>query len=276
MVKSNIKNYFNQMKNSKFFYISFFLILALINGCSHENIIIEEKQDIELNNLDMITPAYYKSNTEISFIENINKFLSIVHQEQFHHPLKDELGLTPDFSIPNIGKFGAGKGPTWTEQHHPAVDLHVENNKTKVNLYASYDGFATTVKDADKYRQYVSVEKEVVDDKGNLIGKIVTLFAHVDLDLDEAESLNLNGKEVKKGEIISRNLYSGTVGGPHLHFEIRYYRPGESGNETFYGFLNPGSPNLTQASAGGWSFGVWNPNIGYGFGNPESFELDFY
>ena len=247
-----------------------------LNGCSKENIETIENADNEMNSLDMLTPAYYYSDTDVSFIENVNQFLSFVQQEQFHHPLENELGQTPGFTVPFMGKFGAGKGPTGTEQHHPAVDLHVENNATNVNIYAAHDGFATTIKDADKYRQYVSITKDIVDDSGKLIGKLVTLYAHVDLDLDEAESLNMNDKQVKKGDIISTHLYSGTVGGPHLHFEIRYYRPDEVGNETFYGFSSPGSPKLTQSSAGNWSYGVWDPNVGYGFGDPKSHGLDFY
>jgi hypothetical protein len=57
-----------------------------------------------------------------------------------------------------------------------------------------------------------------------VIGKRVTLYVHVDLDLDEAGGLSLDGQIVKAGGLISQHLYSDTVGGPLLHFEIRYYR----------------------------------------------------
>jgi hypothetical protein len=96
----------------------------------------------------------------------------------------------------------------------------------------------------------------------------VTLYAHIDLDLDSADNLILSGKSVKQGDLISRHLYSGTVGGPHLHFEIRYYRPGDKGNEEFYGVPGFGNNTLTDPSAGSWSYGYWNPSVGFGFGNP--------
>ena len=76
----------------------------------------------------------------------------------------------------------------------------------------------------------------------------------------------------------AKHLYSGTRGGPHLHFEIRYYRSEDTGNETFYGnSIGPGgSSDLTEPSAGSWSYGYWNPDIGYGFGNPKNHGLFFY
>lgn len=57
------------------------------------------------------------------------------------------------------------------------------------------------------------------------------------------------------------------MGGPHLHFEIRYYRAMEVGNEEYYGWSG-GSTTFTTPSAGSWSYGYWNPNIAYGFANP--------
>ena len=68
---------------------------------------------------------------------------------------------------------------------------------------------------------------------------------------------------------------SGTVGGPHLHFETRYYRLGDAGDETFYGSADPFSEEkLTEPSAGQWSYGIWNPDVGYGFGHPSSHGLE--
>ena len=64
---------------------------------------------------------------------------------------------------------------------------------------------------------------------------MVSLYGHIDLDLDSAANLDLNGKYVKKGDLVSNHLYAGTTEGPHLHFEIRYYRNTDSGMEDFYG-----------------------------------------
>lgn len=98
---------------------------------------------------------------------------------------------------------------------------------------------------------------------------MVTLYAHIDLDLDSADNLILDGQFVNKGDIISKHLYSGTLGGPHLHFEIRYYRPTDIGDEEYYGWSG-GNPDFTEPSTGSWSYGYWNPNNGYGFANPEN------
>ena len=107
---------------------------------------------------------------------------------------------------------------------------------------------------------------------GTLLGRLVTLYGHIDLDLDEADGLSLDQKQIRKGDLVSRHLYSGTRGGPHLHFEIRYYRPGDAGDETFYGLSLPGSENaeLSQASTGPWPLGNWNPNVGYGYADPHN------
>lgn len=69
--------------------------------------------------------------------------------------------------------------------------------------------------------------------------------------------------------MISKNLWSGTRGGPHLHFEIRYYRPADNGTEEFYGFRE------SVPGAGDWPYGKWDPDVGYGFGDPKSHGLSF-
>ena len=222
---------------------------------------------------DFLTPAYYNGHLK----KEVDRFLSCVRKEQFHHPLADAAGEIPDYTVPDMGKFGAGKGPNRTAEHHPAVDLHVGNRETLVNVYAAHDGTVTAVRNAPKYRQYLSITKEIQDNSGQTVGKLVTLYGHVDLDLDEADGLAMNGKTVHKGDLISKHLYSGTLGGPHLHFEIRYYRPDDQGTEEFYGFAFPGrSSPLTEPSAGGWSYGYWNPDVGYGFGFPKNHGLKLY
>jgi len=212
---------------------------------------------------DMLTPSYYSGELK----KETDSFLAACHQVKMHHPLKNNKGETPDFAVPFFGTFGAGKGPTKTEQHHPATDLKVGKYETNVELFAAHDGVISTVRDAQKYRHYISITKVITNKTGKVLGKLVTLYGHVDLDLDEKDGLKLDGEKIKKGELISKHLWSDTRGGPHLHFEIRYYRPSDNGTEEFYSFQQ------TQPGAGPWPNGKWNPNCGYGFGEPESHGL---
>jgi murein DD-endopeptidase MepM/ murein hydrolase activator NlpD len=251
------------------------IVLLWACGCTGHNP-AELLTHEEVNEQDMLTPAYYTADAGGSFRDEIHHFLNRAQLERYHHPLEDEGGHRPGFTVPALGEFGAGKGPGGTSQHHPAVDLHVGDRETYVHLYAAHGGRITAVRDAPKYRHYLAVSKEVVDGNGQLLGKLVTLYAHIDLDLDEADALVMDGQEVSPGDLISTHLYAGTVGGPHLHFEIRYYRPGDAGDETFYGSADPFSDEaLTEPSTGPWSYGLWNANVGYGFGHPSSHGLIF-
>ena len=227
---------------------------------------------------DMLTPLYYLSTTNSSFRIEVDRFISSARKESFHHPLMNESGKTPGFSVPGRGQFGAGKGPGGDKQHHPAVDFHVANSETEVAVYAAHGGTVSTFRDAPKYRQYLAITQEVTAENGDVLGKIVTIYAHIDLDLDETGGLSMNGRIVRKGDLVSNHLYSGTRGGPHLHFEIRYYRPDDNGTETFYGFRFPGKQNsdLIEKSAKPWSYGYWNPHIGYGFGHPGNHGISGY
>ncbi|TFH07155.1 MAG: hypothetical protein E4H08_09955, partial [Candidatus Atribacteria bacterium] len=140
--------------------------------------------------LDMLTSAYYQFGAGDASRVEVDQFLVVCQSVAFHHPLTDTAGQTPQFTVPEIGLFGAQKGPD--AEHHAAVDL----------------------------------------------------------DLDEVSGLNLNGQIVQAGDLISQHLYAGTAGGPHLHFEIRYLRPEDTGNEEFYGFAGPrADPALTEPSA---------------------------
>jgi murein DD-endopeptidase MepM/ murein hydrolase activator NlpD len=225
--------------------------------------------------LDVLTPRYYRSSEQSDFRARADRFLSRLRSEVFRHPLANDAGEIPRFRVPRIGRFGAGKGPRGDTQHHAAVDFHVGTRETDVAVHAAHDGRASTFKNAPKYRHYVAITKEIRDEDGGLLGKVVTIYAHVDLDLDEADGLSVDGSLVQRGEIVSRHLYSQTRGGPHLHFEVRYYRPGDDGTEEFYGVRFPGrdNSNLTEASAGPWSYGFWNPEVGYGFADPESLGI---
>ena len=217
---------------------------------------------------DMLTPEYYNSEDGSIFRSKINEFVYFARIESFQHPIKDSNGVVPQYTVKR--DFGDGLGINAIVQYHPAVDMHVENRETLVNFYAVYDGYVRTYRDADKYRHYLSLSKDVKNTSGNVIGKIVTFYAHIDLDLDSEENLLLDGEFVKQGDIVSKHLYAGTVGGPHLHFEIRYYRATDNGDEEFYGWSG-GSDAYTEPSAGKWVYGNWNPNIGYGFANPENY-----
>lgn len=223
---------------------------------------------------DMLTPVYYNAAAEDAFRDEVNRFIYCCRKERFHHPLQNGSDPIPAFTAPAWGNFGAPK-PVFGEpsQHHPAVDIKVGTGETDVHLFAVHDGVAATYKDADKYRHYLSITKEIVAD-GQVVGKLVTLYGHIDLDLDEADSLFMDGQHVNKGDLVSRHLYSETMGGPHLHFEIRYYRSGDSGDGDFYGLISP--PDRTTPSAGIWLYGFWDPTNGYGFGDPKNHGLFFY
>ena len=214
---------------------------------------------------DMLTPAYYSSNGDSAFIKELNKFVNFARKLPFSHPLEDSLGNMP--SITEGRGFGAGIGPGGSGSHHPAIDLYVGNRQTKVTMYAAHNGVIETNRTVDRYRHYISISQNISDEEGNILGKIMTLYGHVDLDMDEADGLDINGKTVKKGDIISKNLYAGTMGGPHLHLEIRYYRSSDTGKEDFYGGR---VGDKTEPSAGSWTYGYWNPDAGYGFADPNN------
>ncbi|MCK4998066.1 MAG: peptidoglycan DD-metalloendopeptidase family protein [Anaerohalosphaera sp.] len=225
---------------------------------------------------DMLTPGYYSVEGSPSSGE-VNTFLYYARKERFHHPLENDSGQIPQFYVSAYGVFGAGKGPTGTSQHHPAVDIYIAQSENNTMIYAAHNGYTATYRDALKYRHYLSITKDIEDHNGQIIGRMVTLYAHIDLDLDEQDNIHLDGQYVNKGDLVSKNLYSGTMGGPHLHFEIRYYRPGELGTESFYGFVGPlGSTILTEPSAGDWSYGYWDPYTGYGFAEPKNHGIFLY
>ena len=255
-------------KDVKYFIITIICFLVLVSTLSSQTIFPDNK-DGQFE--DMLTPLFYLSSSGDPFRETVNKFVFYARTAPFLHPLQDSIGTIADYSIPRNGAFGAGKGPTGTEQHHAATDLHVGNHQTNVTMYAAHDGFVQVYRDAPKYRHYLSITKDVTDSTGIIMGKMVTLYAHIDLDLDSADNILRHGQYVKQGAILSKHLYSGTVGGPHLHFEIRYYRPEDAGDEEFYGFVGPsGSSTLTIRSTGSWSYGYWDPNRGYGFADLEN------
>ena len=226
---------------------------------------------------DMLTPAYYQAGLGAAFVAEVDEFLAECQSVKFHHILEDADKDAPEFTVPGMGAFGVQKGPDQAAQHHAAVDLHVGHRATDVNVFAAHDGVVAVHRDADKYRHYISITKDIVESDGLLLGRLVTIYAHVDLDLDEAGGLSVGGKTVQAGDLISQHLYAETVGGPHLHFEIRYYRPSDAGTEEFYGFSGPrASSDYSEPSSGPWLLGLWNPSVGYGYGDPRNHGLALY
>jgi len=224
---------------------------------------------------DFLTPAFYHAGSDDSFRHEVNRSVHFARKVAFRHPLEDDAQQVQGYSTGKL--FGDGTGPAGTSEHHPAADLHIGSGETAVDLYASHDGYVSTYEDAPKYRHYLSITKEIEGDDGQSVARLVTLYAHLDLDLDEADGLLMDGQTVQAGDRISGHLYAETVGGPHLHYEIRYYRPADVGDENFYGSdVGPDADaDLTEPSAGPWSYGVWNPQIGYGFGDPLNHGLLF-
>lgn len=245
------------------------LTAAVVGQCMFFRLTSRYQNDEEGAVHDMLTPEYYNSASNAPFREMLNEFIFFSQKESFHHPLQNGTNDLPVIHIPSSGAFGSDKtNPQGiVVESHPATDMYVGNMQTEVHLYAAYDGIVTTARDLAKYRQAVYLTKTVTNEAGNVIGKLVTLYGHVDLDLDEAGGLFMNDQTVQAGDLISEHLYSDTMGGPHLHFEIRYYRPGETGNEEFYGF------SYSEPSAGPWTYGTWDPNTGYGFGDPRNHGL---
>lgn len=229
-----------------------------------------DENDNKIEYQDFLTPNYYLLDSNDNFVSEIDQFLKYVRKQKFNHPFENVKGDKPQISIPENGEFKAERGGGTANQYHSALDMHLQGDQTSVSLYAAHEGYVSTYKDADKYRHYLSITKDIESDDGSIIGKLVTIYAHVDLDLDESEQIWMDGLYVKKGDLVSKNLYEGTKGGPHLHFEIRYYRFYDNGTETFYG---ASGGDLTQASAGDFTHGFWDTDVGYGFGNPENHGL---
>ncbi|MBL4648294.1 MAG: T9SS type A sorting domain-containing protein [Aureispira sp.] len=216
---------------------------------------------------DILTPEYYTSAAGSIFRNDLNKLIFFAREDSFQHPLQNTFNQIPQYTIPPNGSFAVGKGPGGIGAHHKATDMHVGYNDTTVAIFAAHNGYVSSYIGAAKYRDYLTITKEIKDSNHIVLGKMVTVYAHLDLSLDALDGLSLQGQYVNQGDTISNHLYSGTAGGAHLHFEIRYYRVTDGGSEEFYGFTGAG---LITQSTGSWSYGFWNPNIGYGFANIEN------
>ena len=250
----------------------FMTIISSLSSCEKEESTITEETSYEINEnstyRDFLTPNYYNTN-EVGLRDEINKFVHYARLVDFQNPFQNSNGEIASYSTNR--EFGDGIGLDGTSQHHPAIDLHLVNN-LNLELYAAHDGIAHTFRDSPKYRHYLTITKDIKDSENITIGKLVSIYAHIDLDLDENESIQLDDLQVSKGDLVSKNLYNNTMGGPHLHFEIRYYRSNELGNEEFYSWQNSGE--YTTQSTGIWSYGYWNHEIGYGFGDPMNHGIE--
>lgn len=211
---------------------------------------------------DILTPEYYHTPIGGVFREEVNKFVYFARLVPFQHPLENVSGEIPNYFVTRVFGYEID-----TSQYHVAKDMRVGGD-TLVNMYASFDGYVATYKDAPKYRDYLTITKNIADSSGNILGIMVAIYGHIDLILDESDDLLLDGVYVNKGDTVSKHLYSLTAGSPHIHFEIRYYRATDVGNEDYYGFY--GNPSYTEPSSGSWLYGFWDPSIGYGFADPEN------
>ncbi len=251
-----------------------FLILCfcLLLSCQQDDdsaTIVEDGYELNENgsHQDFLTPAYYTL-SETALRDKINTFIHFSRIQKYQHPFENPNGEVAEYTTKR--EFGDGIGLGGTAQHHPAIDMYL-NNSVDTNIYAIHDGIVNTYRDDPKYRNYLSITKEITDSENTTIGKIVTIYAHIDLDLDENSSIQLNGVVIKKGDLVSKNLYSSTMGGAHLHLEIRFYKTSEFGNEEFYSWEN--NNTFTNLSSGIWNYGYWNTKKGLGFGNPINFGI---
>lgn len=216
---------------------------------------------------DLLTPEYYDSaNGGSPFRDEVNKYVYFARLMPFQHPFSPANGNIPSLLVTRA--FGDIVGQAGNTEYHNARDMKVvASNDTTVALFASIDGVVNTYRGVIKYRHYLTITQNVEDSLGSILGKIVVLFGHLDLNLDSLDNRNLDGQNINQGDTISTHLYAGTAGSPHLHFEIRYYRNSDIGTESYYGKPN-GFPTFMDPSTGPWSHGEWDPNFGYGFADP--------
>lgn len=244
--------------NTKAFLAILFTCVSCISLLAQTSFSDNENGNYE----DMLTPQYYNTAIGSDFRLEINKFIHLARLVPFQHPFQSSNGEIQAHTIRR--SFGDGIGPGGSGSHHPAIDYYPKNTDS-VYLYAACNGYIKIDRTVSRYRHFISITNVVKDSSNQAIGKMVVIYAHIDLDLDALDNIDLDGKYVEKGQLISKNLYSGTIGGPHLHFEIRYYRANDTGDEDFYGGQ---FGNKTAPSAGSWTYGFWNPDVGYGFAHP--------
>lgn len=216
---------------------------------------------------DMLSPAYYNAAADDSLHLAINTIVYYARAMNFHHPLQGE--TLPSYTIKR--DFGDIVGQGAASQHHPASDMYVGNRVSEVNIYASHDGIFTSGTESPKYRHFIRISSPMHDQNNTEIATLTSIYAHVDLDLNTAGIQD--GDTVKAGDLICSHLYSGTKGGPHLHYEIRFLDKEATGTEEFYGWSGSTS-TIDTKSSGPWLYGYWDTNIGLGYGNPSHYISD--
>lgn len=208
---------------------------------------------------DSMNPKYWSGD---DFAKEADKMIKSAQKIKFYYPVSKDYSITSRFAAPR------GEGI------HTGVDIGVPENK---EVYAAHDGYVKMAgwenpnNQSQGYGKRVYLMRHVYDDYGINVGKLTTLYAHlnrIDVSVNDwlPHPLMGNPNDAKIG--LSGNTGHST--GPHLHFEIRYYRPGDGGTEPFY----------SRNSKSGWiegtredNKGYWNSDIGYGFGDPRNHGL---
>ena len=248
---------------TKKLWVIFILLVTIFTLASCEN---ENTNEIyygyESEFDDMINPAHY---TDDGYTDEIVEFLYYAHQMDFYDPISTEDHVIST----NFGSFGSLKGRAPNYEYHPAIDLKVDNNETIVNIYAVFDGLVKVYTDQAKYRDMLTLETEVRNDNGDLLGSILIIYAHIDVADDLLDNMNPDKQDVQKGDTLSMNLYEGTVGGPHLHFEIRYYLNTDDISGGYFEYYGS-KMNFDLPSESPWEYGYWSSTNGIGFGNPKN------
>ena len=135
---------------------------------------------------DILTPEYYNTSNGGAFRDKVNTFVHFARLVPFKHPLEDLSGQIPGYFVTREFGFVIN-----ASQHHAATDMRVGGD-TLVNMFASFDGYVATYKNAPKYRDYLTITHNIKDSLGNEIGKMLAIYGHIDLILDEADGLYLD------------------------------------------------------------------------------------
>jgi len=135
----------------------------------------------------VLTPKYYQpGNDELK--DEIDNFLSYARKVKFFHPLND---IQDEKTTPIVGHLGSKKQlPGMCDRHHPAMDMHPTT--TEVNIYAAHDGYLTRNTYQEIDRHILTILRDIADNDGNLIGKLVTIYLHLNLDKDPADFIDIN------------------------------------------------------------------------------------
>jgi len=236
------------------------------------------------DDLDMLNPQYYNSSKSSSFRKEVNKFVHFARdQYQMMDPLyySDSYTVSSEFMEDRGSKLHAGvdlaplPGEYVSYSDWQAYDMPEEWGYW---VNAAHDGYMKVRRELQGYGQSIYISDTVFDDRNKAIGKVTTVYGHLDKDyMDEYAGWDNEGDYVNEGYEIGYMGNTGTSSGAHLHFEIRYYKPGANGTETYYGSTSAGGRSRDGShNYNGVAFkGYWNDSYGYGYGNPTNHGLPF-